>query len=248
LVLENLALRHQLMAAKRKATRLRLRSSDRLFWIALARFWPNWRSALVLVQPDTVVRWHREWLRRRWARRSSRPAGRPPVDLRTVDLVKEMATANPLWGAPRIHGEMRMLGIDVSERTVSRLLERHPRRPSQTWKTFLTNHLASAASIDFFTVPTLTGRILSVLVVLSHHRRRIVQVNVTDHPTAAWAAQQVVDAFPDDTAPRWLHRDRDRIYGEVFRRRVAGMGIRDVVSAPASPWQKDYASYCTSLA
>jgi len=148
LVLENLALRQQLMAAKRKTTRFRLRPSDRLFWIALARFWPNWRRPLVLVQPETVVRWHREWLRRRWTRRSSRPEGRPRVDSRTADLVKEMATANPLWGAPRIHGELRMLGIDVSERSVSRLLERRPRPPSQTWKTFLTNHLVSACRTD----------------------------------------------------------------------------------------------------
>jgi putative transposase len=158
-----------------------------------------------------------------------------------------MATANPLWGAPRIHGELRILGIDVSERTVSRLLTRRPRPPPQTWRTFLTNHLASAVSIDFFTVSTLTGRVLFVLVVLSHLRRRIVHVNVTDHPTALWTTQQLVDAFPEATAPRWLPRDRDRIYGEVFRHRLAGMGIVDVVSAPASPWQKGYASYCTSL-
>jgi putative transposase len=112
-----------------------------------------------------------------------------------------MSTANPLWGAPRIHGELRILGVDVSERTVSRLLGRHPRKPSQTWRTFLTNHLASTASIDFFTVPTLTGRVLFVLVVLSHHRRRIVHVKITDHPTATWSAQQLIDAFPDDSAP-----------------------------------------------
>ena len=173
---------------------------------------------MVLVRPDTVVRWHRDWLRRRWTRRSTpRPNGRPPVTREIRALVREMATANPLWGAPRIHGELRTLGVDVSERTVSRLLERRPRPPSQTWRTFLTNHLASAASMDFFTVPTLTGRVLFVLVVLSHHRRRIVHVNITEHPTAAWSAQQVVDAFPDDTAPRWLHRDRDRIYGIVQR-------------------------------
>jgi putative transposase len=151
-----------------------------------------------------------------------------------------MATANPLWGAPRIHGELRMLGIDVSERTVSRLLEQQPRRPSQTWKTFLRNHLASAASVDFFTVSTLTGRVLFVFVVLAHHRRRIVHVNITDHPTATWATQQVVEAFPNDTAPRWLYRDRDRIYGDPFQHRVAGMGHRQVVSAPASPWQNPY--------
>jgi putative transposase len=155
-------------------------------------------------------------------------------------LVREMATANPLWGAPRIHGELRTLGVDVSERTVSRLLTRLTRPPSQTWRTFVTNHLASAASMDFFTVSTLTGRVLFVVLVLSHHRRRIVHLNTTAHPTAEWATQQVVEACPDDTAPRWIHRDRDRIYGAAFQRRLAGMGIAEVLSAPASPWQNPY--------
>jgi putative transposase len=241
LVLENMALRQQLTAMKRTTKRPRLRTRDRLFWIVLARFWRNWRTALVLVQPNTVVRWHRDWLRRRWSRRSGWGAvGRPAIKREIRTLVQKMGIANPLWGAPRIHGELRTLGVDVSERTVSRLLERLSRPPSQTWRTFLTNHLASAASIDFFTVPTLTGRVLFVLVVLSHQRRRIVHVNVTAHPTAIWAAQQLVDAFPDDTAPRWLQRDRDRIYGDTFQRRLAGMGISEVVSAPASPWQNPF--------
>jgi putative transposase len=241
LVLENLALRQQLTAMKRTANRPRLERGDRLFWLALMRVWSNWRTALVLVQPDTVVRWHRDWLRRRWTRPSKRRAGgRPPIDQHIRVLVREMATANPLWG-PRIHGELRTLGVDVSERTVSRLVGRYTRPSSQTWKTFLMNHLASAASMDFFTVPTLTGRVLSVLIVLAHHRRRIVHLNITDHPTAGWSAQQVVDAFPDDTAPRWMHRDRDRIYGDVFQRRLAGMGMTEVLSAPASPWQNPYA-------
>jgi len=152
-----------------------------------------------------------------------------------------MATANPLWGAPRIHGELRALGVAVSERTVSRLLKPHTRPSPQTWTTFLKNHLASAASMDFFTVPTVTGRVLFVVIVLSHVRRRIVHFNITEHPTAEWTAQQVVEAFPDDTAPKWLHRDRDSAYSEMFRRRVAGMGIAEVVSAPASPWQNPYA-------
>jgi transposase InsO family protein len=189
-----------------------------------------------------VVRWHRDWLRRRWTRWSHRRHdGRPPIKQQVRNLVHEMATANPLWGAPRIHGELRALGIEVSERTVSRLLKPLTRPPSQTWKTFLANHLASAASMDFFTVPTLTGRVLFVVIVLSHVRRRIVHFNITDHPTAEWTAQQVVDAFPGDTAPAWLHRDRDSAYGDRFRRRVAGMGIAEVVSAPASPWQNPYA-------
>jgi len=210
--------------------------------MALAQCWRNWRTALIVVQPDTVIRWHRDWLRRRWTRRSHQPHhGRPPIDQQIRTLVREMATANPLWGAPRIHGELRTLGVDVSERTVSRLLESRTRPPSQTWRTFLTNHLAAAASVDFFTVPTLTGRVLFVVIVLSHVRRRIVHFIITEHPTAEWTAQQVVDAFPDDTAPRWLHRDRDGVYSETFRRRVAGMGIAEVISAPASPWQNPYA-------
>ena len=166
--------------------------------------------------------------------------GRPTIAPEIRDLIREMATANPLWGAPRIHGELRALGITVSERTVSRILPRRSRPPVQTWRTFLTNHLAAAASMDFFTVPTLTGRVLFVLVVLSHHRRRIVHSNLTTHPTAAWTAQQIVEAFPDDTAPAWLHRDRDGVFGDAVQRRVAGMGIAEVVSAPASPWQNPY--------
>ena len=158
LVLENLALRQQLMAMKRANSRPRLQARDRLFWIALRRIWTNWRTAIVLVRPEAVVGWHRTWLRRRWIRRATpRANGRPPVNRDVRALVREMATANPLWGAPRIHGELRTLGVDVSERTVSRLLTRLTRPPSQTWRTFLTNHLASAASMDFFTVSTLTG-------------------------------------------------------------------------------------------
>jgi hypothetical protein len=187
--------------------------------MALARSWRNRRTALIVVQPDTVIRRHRDWLRRRWIRRSQR--GRPPIDQQIRTLVRDMATANPLGGAPRIHGELRTLGVDVSERTVSRLLLPHTRPSPQTWKTFLTNHLASAASMHFFTVPTLTGRVLFVVIVLSHIRRRIVHFNITEHPTGAWTAQQVIDAFADDTAPKWLHRDRDRVYGDSFRRRVA---------------------------
>jgi hypothetical protein len=242
LVLENLALRQQLTTVKRTTKCPHLHTRDRLFWITLARIWRNWRTALVLVQPDTVVRWHRDWLRRRWTRRSKpRPNGRPTIDQQIRVLVREMAAANPLWGAPRIHGELLILGVDVSERTVSRLLERHPRPHSQTWRTFLTNHLSALASMDFFSVPTLTGRVLFVLVLLTHQRRRVVHLAITEHPTAAWAAQHVIDAFPNATAPKWLLRDGDAIYSEAFRCRVAGMGITEVISSPSSPWQNPYA-------
>jgi putative transposase len=240
--LENLALRQQLAALSRTRKRLQLRPTDRFFWILLAKAWPEWRTALTVVQPETVVRWHRHWLRRQWTWRSTRTRpGRPSADAAVRALVGKMAAANPLWGAPRIHGELCMLGVTVSERTVSRLLRRGRRPLSQTWRTFLTNHVAMLVSMDFFTVPTLTGRVLFVFVLLTHQRRRIIHVNITDHPTAAWTAQQMIEAFPNDTAPRWLLRDRDAIYGDAFRRRVAGMDIGEVISSPSSPWQNPYA-------
>jgi len=152
-----------------------------------------------------------------------------------------MATANPFWGAPRIHGELLKLGILISERTVSRLLPRNRRPPSQTWKAFLDNHVNELVSIDFFTVPTATFRVLFVLVVLAHRRRMVVHFNVTEHPTAAWTAQQIREAFPEDTTPRYLIRDRDQIYGECFRDRLSDMGIAEVLTAPQSPWQNPVA-------
>jgi putative transposase len=240
--LENVALRQQLSVLRRTVRRPHLRTSDHLSWVLLAKTWRDWRTALIVVQPDTVVRWHRQWLRRRGTQRSirSRP-GRPGTTAAIRTLVDHMTEANPLWGAPRIHGELGKLGIAVSERTVSRLLRRGRRPPSQTWRTFLTNHVAFLVSMDFFTVPTLTGRVLFVLVLLTHHRRRLVHLAITEHPTAGWTAQQIIEAFPNDTAPRWLLRDRDAIYGDVFRRRVAGMGIAEVITSPSSPWQNPYA-------
>ena len=157
--LENLALRQQLAALTCTVTRRPLRTRDRLFWVLLANAWREWRTALVVVRPDTVVRWHRQWLRHRWTRRP----GRPSTNAAIRWLVGTMAAANPLWGAPRIHGELFKLGLTLSERTVSRLLRRPRRPPSQTWRTFLTNHVATLVSMDFFTVPTLTGRVLFVI-------------------------------------------------------------------------------------
>jgi putative transposase len=152
-----------------------------------------------------------------------------------------MAAANPLWGAPRIHGELLKLGIAVAERTVSRLMPKRCPEPSQTWRTFLANHIGDFVSIDFLTVPTVRLRVLFVLVVLAHHRRRVVHFNVTEHPTAAWTAQQLVDAFPDESAPAYLLRDRDQVYGPQFRRRVQGMGVEEVLTTPQSPWQNPFA-------
>ena len=168
------------------------------------------------------------------------PAGQQ-VNTQIKALVTRMATANPLWGAPRIHGELLKLGVDVAERTVSRLVPKRRTPPSQTWRTFLTNHVRDLVSIDFFIAPTTRLRVLFVFVVLAHDRRRVLHFNVTEHPTAAWTAQQIVDAFPDDSAPSYLLRDRDSVYGHAFRQRVKGMGIGEVLTAPHSPWQNPFA-------
>jgi transposase InsO family protein len=240
--LENLALRHQLAVYKKTVTRPKVRRSDRLFWVALSRMWAGWRQTLVIVSPNTVLRWQRRRFCEHWTKLSARPiAGRPSVNAEIKALVTRMAAANPLWGAPRIHGELLRLGIDVSERTVSRLMPKRRPLPSQTWRTFLANHVRDLVSLDFFTVPTARLRVLFVLVGLAHHRRRVVHFNVTEHPTAHWTAQQIVDAFPDDSAPSCLLRDRDQVYGEQFRHRVKGMRIEEVLTAPHSPWQNPFA-------
>ena len=242
LALENLALRQQLAVYKRTVTRPPLRRTDRLFWVALAKVWAGWTQPLVIVTPATVLRWQRRRFREYWTRLSGRPTGgRPPVNAEIRALVTRMAGANPLWGAPRIHGEILKLSLDVSERTVSRLMSKRRPEPSQTWRTFLANHARDLVSIDFFTVPTARLRVLFVLVVLAHHRRHVIHFNITEHPTAAWTAQQIVDAFPDDSAPSYLLRDRDPVYGEPFRHRVKGMQMDDVLTAPHSPWQNPFA-------
>jgi putative transposase len=242
LAIENLALRQQVAVYKRAVTRPRLRRMDRLFWIALVRMWPGWRRSLLIVTPDTVLRWQRRRFREYWTRLSGRPSrGRPPVNVEIKTLIARMAAANPLWGAPRIHGELLKLGIDVAERTVSRLLPNRRTPPSQTRRTFFGNHVRDLVSLDFFTVPSAGLRVFFVLVVLAHHRRRVVHFNVTEHPTAHWTAQQIVEALPDESAPAYLLRDRDRVYGEHFRDRVKGMRIVEVLTAPHSPWQNPFA-------
>src|SRR5260370_10526284 len=241
LALENLALRQQVAVYKKTVTRPKVRRSDRLFWVALSRVWAGWRQALVIVSPNTVLRWQRRRFCEHWTKLSARPiAGRPPVNAEIKALVIRMAAANPLWGAPRIHGELLKLGIDVAERTVSRLMPKRRTLPSQTWRTFLTNHVRDVVAIDFFTVPTTQLRVLFVLVVLAHHRRRVLHFNVTEHPTAAWTAQQIVDIFPDDSAPSYLLRDRDKVYGDSFCRRVKGMRIREVLTAAQRPCQNPF--------
>src|SRR5882672_4222691 len=242
LAAEILALRHQLAVLQRTAPRRpRLRRIDRLLWMLLSSIWPNWRQAVQIVTPATVVRWHRRAFAAYW-RWNSRPRriGRPALASSLRALIRQMREANPLWGAPRIHGELQKLGIQVAQATVATYLGRRNYPPSQSWRIFLTNHAAQLASIDFFTVPTATFRVLFVFVVLSHDRRRILHVNVTAHPTAAWTGQQLREAWPWDTAPRFAIRDRDAIYGSDVQRTMQQMGIEEVLTAPRSPWQNPY--------
>ena len=238
---EILALRHQLAVLQVNAPRrLRLQRSDRLLWVLLSRFWSRWRGCLRIVQPATVVGWHRSAFAWYWTRKSRRRPGRPGVAAEIRDLIRRMSQANPLWGAPRIHGELLKLGIEVAQSTVAKYLERQRKPPSQTWGTFLANHVEQMASIDFFTVPTATFRVLFVFVVLWHARRRVLYFRVTEHPTQEWTAQQIRDAFPWEEAPRYLLRDRDAIYGGDFAVITQGMGMEEVITAPRCPWQNPY--------
>jgi putative transposase len=239
--LEILALRHQVAVYKRLVPRPRIQPIDRLLWAWLAHLWAGWQNALAFVQPRTVIAWQQKRFRKHWRGLSQgRTPGRPAVAKEVRALIREMSRANPTWGSPRIVGELRKVGIEVAKSTVEKHRPR-PRKPSSpTWKAFLKNHVNDLIAMDFFVVPTMTYKILFVLVIIVHERRRVVHFNITEHPTAQWTAQQVVEAFPWDEAPRYLLRDRDRIYGEAFRRRVHNMGIEEVMIAPRSPWQNPY--------
>jgi transposase InsO family protein len=241
LALENLALRQQVAVCKARHPRPQLTATDRIFWVMLSRLWKNWRSSVHVVRPETVVRWHREGFRRYWAWKSRRRRGRPTISTEVLDLIRRMSHANPLWGAPRIHGELLKLGLAVSQATVSKYMVRPRRSPSQAWRTFLKNHAQDVIALDFFTVPTATFRVLFVLVMLSHGRRRLVHFNVTAHPTAEWTARQLLEACSEEESPRYLIRDRDQIYGERFSRQARILNIQQAVIAPRSPWQNGYA-------
>jgi putative transposase len=236
--LEILALRHQLAVYQRSIRRPRIQPADRFLWAWLARLWSGWQDALPVVQPRTIVAWQQQRFRAYWRRLSQGGTpGRPTVAKELRELIRRISQANPAWGSPRIVGELQKLGIHVAKSTVEKYRVRHRKPPSPTWRTFLKHHMADVVAIDFFTVPVVTFRVLFVLVILTHERRRMVHFNVTERPTAEWAAPQVIDAFPWDEALRYLLRDRDRIYGASFRQRVWHMGVEEVLIAPRSPWQ-----------
>jgi putative transposase len=237
LLLENLALRQQLAVYQRRGARPRLRAGDRRFWSLLARLWPNWRSPLLFVQPETVIRWHRTAWRRYWTWKSrKRLPGRPRIDPALRQLIHQLARENPRWGVVRIVGELRALGYEVSARTVRRYRQHALRRPpSQSWRTFLHNHASAIWAVDLFTVQTFTLRTVYVLVVIAHGRRRIVHVNVTRHPTAQWIWRQVVEATPWGARPRYLIRDHDRCYGKDFIQHAGRIGITTIVTPIRAP-------------
>jgi len=245
LLLENLALRQQLTTLKRKHPRPRLTALDKLFWVLARRFWSRWKQALIIVSPETVVRWHRSGFALYWRTISGarRIAGRPRISKEVRDLIFRMVTENPTWGAPRLHGELLMLGFDVSERTISRWMRRAPRdpEPGKRWFAFLGNHREAIAAMDFFTVPTLTLRVLYCFFVIGHSRRRILHFNVTCHPSAAWIIQQLREAFPYQSTARFLIFDRDSKYGFEVPLAVRAMAMRPVRTSRQSPWQNGIA-------
>ena len=236
-----LALQHQLAVYKHTVARPRLRPTDRMVWAWLAWLWPDWQAALVFVQPRTVINWQRQRFRDHWRRLSQQgKPGRPAIVKEMRELIQDMWKSNPTWGSPRIVGELHKPDMHVAKSTVEKYRPKIRKPSSPTWKAFLNNHITDIVACDFFTVPTATFQVLFVFILLAHERRRIVHYNVTAHPTTQWTAQQVIEAFPWDEAPRYLLRDRDRIYGEHFQQRVAHRGIEEVKTASRSPWQNPY--------
>jgi putative transposase len=231
LELELVALRHQLSVLRRQRTRRhRIDSADRLLWVWLYRVWPRGLDGLVIAKPATVVKWHRKGFRIYWRWRSRCP-GRPKTSAEIRALIRRMSRANPPWRAPRIHGELLKLGIEVSQTTVGRHLPRHRNAPSSTWRSFLRNHMTAIAAVDMFAVATATFKLLYAVIVLNHQRRRVIHFDVTQNPTQVWLARQITEAFPWDTAPRYLLRDRDTSYGVGFQNRVRATGIEEVLTA-----------------
>jgi len=239
---ENAALRYQLIVLRRKVGgRVRLTNGDRLFFIQLYRWFPSVLKVITVIRPETLVRWHRAGFRRYWCWKSRPFGGRPQIGAELRALIRRMSIENQLWGAPRIHGELLKLGFEVAQSSVAKYMVKRGGPPGQGWRTFLRNHAPDIAAMDLFVVPTIGFSLLYAFVIVRLDRRDLVWTNVTTNPTAEWIARQLTEAFPWSTAPRYLVRDRDRIYGSIVPRRLRAMGIRDKPIAPASPWQNGFA-------
>src|SRR5215467_2166429 len=239
---ENAVLRHQLIVLRRRRRgRVRFTNLDRWFFIQLYRWFPAILQVLTIIRPETLVRWHRAGFRCYWRWKSRPRGGRPRIDAELRVLIQRMSVENPLWGAPRIHGELLKLGFEVAQSSVAKYMVKRQRPPSQGWRTFLRNHAPDIAAMDLFVVPTIGFEVLYALVIVRLGRRELIWINVTANPTAEWVVRQITEAFPWNEAPRYMIRDRDRIYGAVVTRRLRAMGIRDKPIAPASPWQNGFA-------
>ena len=239
---EILVLRHQLNVLRRRSPkRVAVSNIDRLVFTGLYRLAPDALDALKILKPETVIRWHRAGSRAWWRWKSRPRGGRPKTPAEVRQLICEMSLANPLWGAPRIHGELRKLGIDVGQTTVAKYMSKRRRPPSQGWKTFLHNHAEAVASIDLFVVPTISFRLLYGFLILRHARRELLWLGVTTHPNAEWLARQLTEAWGWNEPPRYIIRDRDGAYGDAFLRRLGAMGMRDRPISARSPWQNGYA-------
>jgi transposase InsO family protein len=235
-------LRHQLIVLQRKVRgRAHLTNNDRWFFVQMYRWFPSILKVVTVIEPETLVRWHRAGFRRYWPWKSRSRGGRPQIDVELRTLIQRMSIEILLWGAPRIHGELFKLGFSVAQSTVATYMVRRRGSPSQGWRTFLRNHAPDIAAMDLFVVPTIGFKLLYGFVIVRLHRRDLVWINVTTNPTAEWVARQITEAFPWDGAPRYMIRDRDRIYATVVTRRLRAMGIRDKPIAPASPWQNGFA-------
>jgi transposase InsO family protein len=239
---ENAVLRHQLVVLRRRLHgRVRLTNGDRWFLIQLYRWFPPILKVLTIIRPETLVRWHRAGFLCYWCWKSRRRGGRLQIDTELRALIRLMSTENSFWGAPRIHGELLKLGFEVAQSSVAKYMVKRRGPPSQGWRAFLRNHAQDIAAMDLFVVPTIGFDQLYAYIIVRLHRRELVWISVTTNPTAEWVARQVTEAFPWNDAPRYMIRDRDRIYGAVLTRRLRAMGIRDKPTAPASPWQNGVA-------
>jgi Integrase core domain len=239
---ENAVLRRQLIVLQRRVRgRIHFTNSDRLFFIQLYRWYPSVLKAITVIRPETLVRWHRAGFRRYWRWKSRSPGGRPQIEADLRALIRRMSVDNPLWGAPRIHGELLKLGFEVAQSSVAKYMVKRHGPPSQGWRTFLRNHAPDIAAMDLFVTPTIGFNLLYGFIIVRLARRRLVWVAVTTNPTAEWIARQISEAFPWNEAPRYLIRDRDRVYGTSVTRRVRAMGIRDKPIASGSPWQNCFA-------
>src|SRR6476469_6102112 len=238
---ENATLRRQLAVLRRKLKgRAHLTNNDRWFFVQLYRWFPSILQVLAIIRPETVVRWHRAGCRRSGRWKSHRRGGRPQIDPKLRELIRRMSVENPLWGAPRIHGELLKLGFEVAQSSVAKYMVKRRGPSSQGWRTFLRNHAPDIAAMDLFVVPTIGFDLLYAFVIVRLDRRDLVWINVTTNPTAEWIARQITQAFPWDDAPKYLIRDRDRICGTVVTRRLRAIGIRDKPTAAASPWQNGF--------